>query len=50
MVCGAVKREYAHVEPLGKTGRPAKLAHCLRALKEGLDTLRMFLSHNSGPC
>jgi hypothetical protein len=50
MVCGAVKREYAHVEPLtpllpmfpgyGMTGRPVKLAQCLRALKEGLDTLQ----------
>ena len=52
MVCGAVKRENAHVEPLtpllpmfpgyGIEGRPVQLAHCLRALKEGLDSLKNF--------
>jgi hypothetical protein len=52
MVCGAVKRENVHVAPLtpllpmfpesGITGHPVQLAHCLRALKEGLDTLQQF--------
>jgi hypothetical protein len=52
MVCGAVKRENVHVEPLseflpmlpgvGIKGRPIQLAHCLRALKQGLDELRGF--------
>jgi hypothetical protein len=52
MVCGAVKRENVHVEPLtpflpmfpgfGIEGCPVQLAHCLRALKQGLDTLKKF--------
>jgi len=52
MVCGAVKRENVHVEPLtsllpmlpgyGIVGRPIQLAHCLRALKQGLDVLKRF--------
>ena len=52
MVCGAIKRGNVHVEPLtpllpmfpefGVEGRPAQIAHCLRALKQGLDTLTEF--------
>ncbi|PVF91268.1 hypothetical protein CPB86DRAFT_366083 [Serendipita vermifera] len=52
MVCGAVKREQVHVEPLtmlipmlpgfGIQGRPIQLAYCLQALKQGLDELRRF--------
>lgn len=52
MVCGAIKRENAHVEPLtpllpmfpglGIEGRPVQIARCPRALKEGLDALRQF--------
>ncbi|KAG8783397.1 hypothetical protein FRC15_005267 [Serendipita sp. 397] len=52
MVCGAVKRENVHVEPLtpflpmfpgfGTEGRLMQLTHCLRALKEGTDKLREF--------
>ncbi|PVG00116.1 hypothetical protein CPB86DRAFT_782982 [Serendipita vermifera] len=52
MVCGAAKRENVHVEPLtpllpmfpglGIESRPVQIAHCLRALKEGLDALRDF--------
>ena len=52
MVCGAVIRKNVHVEPLttfipmfpeyGIEGRQSQLAHCLRALKQGLDALRKF--------
>ena len=52
MVRGAVKPENAHVEPLtlylpilpgyGIEARPVQLAHCLRALKQGLDALQTF--------
>jgi hypothetical protein len=52
MVCGAIKLEELHVEPLtpllpmlpgfGITGRPYQIAYCLRALKEGLDALQEF--------
>ena len=52
MVCGAVKREHAQVEPLtpllamlpgyGIEGRQVQLAYCLQALKQGLDTLQTF--------
>jgi hypothetical protein len=52
MVCGAIKREDVHVEPLtpllpmfpgfGIEGRPVQIAHCLRALKQGLDILKEF--------
>ncbi|PVG00171.1 hypothetical protein CPB86DRAFT_755649 [Serendipita vermifera] len=52
MVCGAIKHENAHVEPLtpllpmfpgfGIEGRPVQIAYCLRALKDGLDALRGF--------
>ncbi|KAG8776178.1 hypothetical protein FRC16_004601 [Serendipita sp. 398] len=52
MICGAIYHENAHIEPLtpllpmfpeiGIEGRPAKIAHCLRALKEGLDAIQEF--------
>jgi len=52
MVCGGVKREKVHVEPLtpllpmfpgyGTKGRPVQLAYCLQALKRGLDALKKF--------
>lgn len=52
MVCGAIKHENVHVEPLTPLlpmfpefsiqGRSGQLAHCLRALREGLDALREF--------
>jgi hypothetical protein len=52
MVCGAVKREQVHAEPLtpflpmlpgfGIQGRPIQLAYCLQALRQGLDELRGF--------
>ena len=52
MVCGAVKRDNVHVEPLtpflpmlpgcGIEGRRVQLANCLRALKQGLGTLQNF--------
>ena len=52
MVCGAVKRELAHVEPLtpllpmlpgyGIEGRHVQLAYCLQSLKQGLDSLHTF--------
>jgi hypothetical protein len=52
MVCGAIKHKNAHVEPLTPLlpmfpgfdidGRPFQIAHCLRALKQGLDALKEF--------
>jgi hypothetical protein len=52
MVCGGVKCEHVHVEPLtpllpmfpgyGIEGCPAQIAYCLRALKEGLGALQQF--------
>ncbi len=52
MVCGAVKRENVHVEPLtsllpmfpgyGIEGHQVQLANCFQALKQGLDALQEF--------
>ena len=52
MVCGAINRKNVHVEPLtpflpmlpgyGIEGRAIQLAHCLRALKHGVDALQEF--------